>query len=67
MCKLIVEMKLKGKKTSEIENVLGISESNIRSIWKKYLISRRSTKQKEAEVLPRSQCGILSGSFFKQK
>lgn len=33
--KLIVEIKLEGKKTSEIENLLGISDSTIRSIWKK--------------------------------
>lgn len=39
--KLIVEMKLEGKKMSEIENLLDISESNIRSIRKQCLNTGR--------------------------
>lgn len=44
--KLIVEMKLEGKKTSKIENLLGISESNIRSIRKRYLNTGEINKAK---------------------
>lgn len=46
--KLIVEMKLEGKKTSEIENLLGISESTIRSIWTKYLNTGDFNKAKRS-------------------
>lgn len=46
--KLIVEMKLEGKKTSEIENLLEISESTIRSIWTKYLNTGEVNKAKRS-------------------
>lgn len=45
---LIVDMKMEGKKMSEIENLLGISVSTIRSIWKKYLNTGEINKAKRS-------------------
>lgn len=42
------KLKLECKKTSEIENLLGISESAIRSIWTKYLNTGEINKAKRS-------------------